>query len=193
MFFRKGETAITALLIRYGIWGIVFAGVAEAILLPLPMETVSIPVYLANPDLAFLYSGILVICSVIGSVIGYKVADLFGCLFLKKVEDLKAVQKVRGWYDRNVIVTLLTSAVTPIPYEIYVVSAGLCEVDGKRFVIGCLLSRMLRHLPQGILITFGGNEILQFVKEHLVIVVIIIVVGVFLYRLIAKRIEKYCR
>lgn len=166
-----------------------FAGVAEAILLPFPMEVVSVPIYLANPGRAFLYACILVICSVIGSFVGYQVSGLLGGIFLKKDEEHKAMTKIKGWYERNAIVTLLTSAVTPIPYELYVVTAGVLKIEKKRFFAGCLLSRLLRHLPQGMLITFGGNKLLEFVKDHMVVVVFIVAIFALVRYFINKKIE----
>ncbi|MDO5519449.1 MAG: VTT domain-containing protein [bacterium] len=180
---------ISAVLIKYGIWGIMFAGLAEAILLPVPMEVVSIPVYLVRPEKAFGYACVLAICSVIGSMIGYKISNAFGRVLSKKTGEAAVVQKVQGWYQKNVIFTLLTSAVTPIPYELYVVTAGICAVDKKRFIIGSLISRSIRHLPQGLLITYGGNGLVRWCKENLPIVFICII-GIWMIRGFLKRLEK---
>ena len=183
-------SSIYTLLINYGIFGIIIAGLIEAIFLPVPMEVVSVPIYLANPKEAFLFSCTLVVFSVFSSMINYEIAKKFGAIFLRKLEDLNAVQKVKGWYDHNAVVTLITSAVMPIPYEVYVATAGLCRVNRKRFFIGCLFSRMLRHLPQGILITFGGNEALTFVKNNMILVVGVIIVIALARWLIGKKVQK---
>ncbi|MDO5292052.1 MAG: VTT domain-containing protein [bacterium] len=165
---------IIEMLVKYGVFGIMLAGFAEAILLPFPMEVVSVPVYLASPEKAALFACVLALCSAVGSLIGYKICNRCSHFFIKKTIDVAAVKKVQGWYQKNVIFTLLTSAITPIPYEIYVLTAGVFAVDLKCFFVGSLVSRVIRHVPQGLLISYGGNGVIRWCKENMVFVIVCI-------------------
>lgn len=130
------------------------AGFCEGILLPVPMEVLSLPIYLASSKNAAILSCLLVVCSVTGSILGYFIGEKFGNRFLAG-KDSKLYQKLEKWYGNNAFVTILTSAFTPIPFELYVLSAGIFRVNRKLFFSGVLISRMVRHLPQGIVITLG--------------------------------------
>ena len=69
---------IINLLINYGLMGIIIAALSEAIFLPIPMELISVPVYLSNPTKAFLYSIILIFFSFLGSIAGYYLGKFLG-------------------------------------------------------------------------------------------------------------------
>lgn len=146
---------------NFGIYGIILAGFSESTFLPFPMEAISIPIYLSNPKNAILYSLILITFSSLGSIFGYKLGEVLGLSFLKRFSSSKYIDKISLLYENNSFLTILSSAFTPIPYEIYVISAGIFKINFKKFLLASILSRFLRHFPQGILIFLFKDSIIK--------------------------------
>lgn len=166
-------------LTEYGLFGIMIAAFCEAIFLPVPMEVISLPIYLSRPKMALIYAVVLILFSTIGSITGYWIARGFGSLVRNKWVDSKYLTKLQEWYDRNAFLAILTSSFTPIPYEAYVLSAGMLAVNFKQFLVGSMVSRLLRHLPQGILLYFFGEAIAKYREWYTILLaaVVIVVIG----------------
>ena len=113
---------ITNLLVNYGMIGIIIAALCEAIFLPIPMELISIPIYLANPTKSIFYSILLILFSIIGSIIGYHLGGWLGHIskpIVEKFISRKYLEKLKELYDKNAFLTLISCFFTPIPYETY--------------------------------------------------------------------------
>lgn len=164
---------LVAFLIEYGIVGIMIAAFSEAVFLPVPMELISIPVYLANPARAVFYALVLITFSIAGSVTGYHVSRLLGKPLLQKLVPEKHLQRLTDLYDKNALLTLMTAAFTPIPYEAYVLSAGALGIGFKKFLFATLVSRVIRHLPQAVLIGLYGDAMLLHLKNYALAIAIV--------------------
>lgn len=180
------------IIINYGIFGIMIAAFAEAIFLPITMEIISIPIYLVNTDKALSYSIILIIFSVLGSVVGYYLGKFFGKPLINKFDSKGIINKLRNLYNKNSFLTILTSSFTPIPYEAYVLSAGAFNIDFKKFLLASIISRTIRHLPQGIIIFLFGDAFVANMKNYtlgigIIIFVLILARYLFKYRLNKNR------
>lgn len=156
-------------LINYGILGIIIAALIEPIFMPIPMEVVFIPIVMTNTKSAFLYSLILVTFSAVGSVLGYIVGKSIGRNILKQFVTEKSIVKIENKYNKNAFFTILTSAFTPIPYEAYVLSAGIFKVNFIKFITGAVLSRTIRYIPQGIIISLYGSALINVIKNYTIV------------------------
>lgn len=165
-------------LAEYGWIGIALAALSEGIFLPLPMETVSIPIYLLNRERAFLLSLLLVLFSIVGSIIGYHIGKYFGSGLLKKFAPKNSIEKLGSLYEKNAFLTLLTSAFSPIAYEAYVISAGSFKVNFKKFIFAAAISRIIRHLPLGLLFWLYGESVLLYFKKYFIVAAILILTGI---------------
>lgn len=180
------------ILANYGIIGIMIAAFSEAIFLPVPMELVSIPTYLLSPNKAFFYSIILVLFSVLGSIAGYYLGKAFGKPLMNRLVSIENFNRLKTLYNSNSFLTILTSSFTPIPYEAYVLSAGIFNIDFRKYLLASAISRVIRHLPQGILITLYGDALLSQLKNYtLIICSIIFIVILSLKYLIKRSFSKY--
>lgn len=175
------------ILVDYGWIGIAAVALSEAIFLPIPVDTVSIPIYLLNRERAILYSVILILFSLMGSTLGYFIGKKFGKRILLKIAPRKMVEKVEKLYGDNSSAAIVSSAFTPIPYEIYVFSAGVFNIQFSKFILYVLISRMLRHLPQGILIQIFGEYILSHLRNYsialLILFSVFLILKIFLKKL----------
>jgi len=154
------------ILIDFGILGIAIAGFFEAIFLPMPMEIVFIPVALLNTSKALIYSITIIIFSTLGSVVGYYLGKFLGTPLLNKIISKDKYSKLKKMYTKNAFLTILTSCFTPIPYEAYVISAGAFNINLTLFITASIISRFIRYLPQGILISMYGGALLSYMKSY---------------------------
>lgn len=179
---------LISLLVDFGIAGIIIAAFSEAVFLPVPMELISIPIYLANPTKAFFYSVILITFSILGSITGYHLSRFLGKPLMHKFVEEKHIHRLKTLYEKNSLWALLTSAFTFIPYEAYVLSAGIFEIGLKKFLVATVISRTIRHLPQGILIWLYGDIILSNLKAYTFAVVLLAFVIIVAFKYLEKKI-----
>lgn len=177
---------IINILINYGLFGIIIVAFSEAIFLPVPMEFISIPIYLLNPTKAFLYSIILVLFSALGSIVGYYLGKFLGKPIMKKFISDENLTKLKNLYDKNSFLTILSSSFTPIPYEAYVLSAGMFTIDFRKFIFPAIISRIIRHLPQGIIISLYGRTLLSHLKNYTLVISLFIFTILLLKYLLSK-------
>ncbi|WP_176461934.1 YqaA family protein [Anaeromicrobium sediminis] len=178
---------IINILINYGVIGIMIAAFFEPILMPVPMEFVSIPIALLNQDKALLYSIILILFSALGSTVGYYIGKFLSGTLLNKFVSAENVSKLKNLYEKNSFLTILTSAFTPIPYEAYVLSAGIFNIGFTKFIMAALISRCIRHLPQGIIISLYGDVFLGNLKNYTMIMGLIIFIIILLLRYLFRK------
>lgn len=178
---------IVSILINHRITGIIIVAFCEAIFLPIPVEFVSIPIYLADRTEIFQYSIVLVIFSSLGSITGYYLSKKLSYNLINKFISTQNFNKLKTLYNKNAFLTILTSAFTPIPYEAYVLSAGAFNVKFKKFILASILSRILRHIPQAILIALYGDIILVNLKRYTLGFASIIFLLIFIYKKYKKR------
>lgn len=171
-------------LTNYGILGIIIVALVEPIFLPLPMEIVFIPIVMTNTKRAFFYSLILVTFSAVGSAIGYIVGKGIGRHILKQFVSEESIVKIEEKYNKNAFLAILTSAFTPIPYEAYVLSAGIFKINFIKFITGAVLSRTIRYIPQGIIISLYGAALINAIKNYTIVLGIIIFIIILLLKMV---------
>lgn len=166
-----------------GYAGIIISGFSEGLFLPFPMELIYIPVATANPAKAINYTLLLICFSIIGSVIAYAIGRSGGQKLLLKISLIKRnFTRIQSLYDKNSFMALLTSSFTPLPYEIYTFSAGAFGVGFKKFIIASAMSRLIRYVPQGMLIYLYGSKVLSFIKKYGILAAIILVGVIFIVK-----------
>jgi membrane protein YqaA with SNARE-associated domain len=188
MEINKMQTIID-ILINYGILGIAAAGFSEAVFLPIPMEFVFIPIALLNTSKAFIYSLVLLLFSTFGSLGGYYLGKSVGTPLLTKMISADKFTKLKDMYSKNAFLTLLTSCFTPIPYEVYVISAGTFNINMTTFITASVISRIIRYLPQGILITLFGRAILQYIKSYTLAAGLAVFIVLLVLRYVAGKLK----
>jgi len=178
---------LVSILVDFGIVGIMITAFSEAIFLPVPMELVSIPIYLLNPTRAFFYSAVLIIFSMLGSITGYHLSRIFGKPLMNKLVSAGNFNRLKTLYHKNSFLTILTSSFTPIPYEVYVLSAGVLNIGFRKFIFASIISRIIRHVPQGILITLYGDTLLAHLKNYTLIICLIIFIILLFSKYLLKK------
>lgn len=134
--------------------------------------------------------------SVIGCLILYTIARFGGDAFLRRRFSAKKVSAVERFYARYGIFALIVPALwpPPLPFKIFVATAGALRFPRTKFVLTIMLARSARYYTEGILAAIYGQAVLNFIKEHVLLIVVLLILaigaGYGLYRFINARLES---
>ena len=116
--------------------------------------------------------------SVVGAVAGYWLGHRFGRPALYRLAKEGTVHRVESMFERYGEWAIIMAAITPLPYKVFAISAGVLDMDLRRFVLASLVGRGLRFLTIAILITIFGESVRTFLETNFEEVTIVSGVGV---------------
>src|SRR5207237_9762037 len=96
-----------------------------------------------------------------------------GVALLDRRFELEHVQRVERVYARFGIFALAVPALLPppMPFKIFVATAGALQFPRRRFLVTIMLARALRYYTEGTLAVFYGERVLRFLKDNGVLIV----------------------
>ena len=112
---------------------------------------------------------------------------------LKKRFAADKIVKVRGWYQKYGMLAVIVPSLLPppMPFKIFVLSAGAFQVPWLRFVTAVAIGRSIRYFSEGLLAVWYGKQAMQIVADNFPIVGLalsaIIVAGAFVYVYMRRR------
>jgi membrane protein YqaA with SNARE-associated domain len=136
-----------------------FLSFIESSFFPVPPDVLLVPLAISRPKKAFRYAGITVVTSVLGGMLGYIIG-----LFLWESVGIRIIQFYnlmdqyyifREWYDRNVLTVTFLAGLTPLPYKVFTIAAGVMEANFGLFVLGSITSRSIRFFMEALFCYFG--------------------------------------
>ncbi|MCH7541494.1 DedA family protein [Patescibacteria group bacterium] len=178
---------------NYSVISLSLIAIAEAIFLPLPPDIFLIPLSLLNPKLAIFYASVTTASSIIGGVIGYTIGNKGGKTIVYKFISKERLTKVKHYYNKYDVWAILIAAFSPIPYKVFTISAGLFDLNLKKFIIASIIGRGARFFLIAVVITIFGPSInlylFRYFEIFTVVVVVLLVGGFFIFNWIFKRIN----
>ena len=122
--------------------------------------------------------------SVLGCLLLYTILSRGGRAVLHRRFRVEHVERVERAYDRFGILALAIPALLPppMPFKIFVATAGALQFPRRRFLLTILISRSLRYYVEGTLAVFYGERVLRFSQDN-GLVIISVVAGLFLVAL----------
>ncbi|HEV2707085.1 MAG TPA: VTT domain-containing protein [Pyrinomonadaceae bacterium] len=106
--------------------------------------------------------------SVLGSLLLYSIMRRGGQALLRRRFRAEHIERVERAYARFGVLTLAVPAILPppMPFKIFVATAGALEYPRWRFVVTIMVARSLRYTVEGALAVFYGKEVLTFLHER---------------------------
>ena len=149
---------------------LVVLALLEATIFPGPTEAMLLALTLGRPRRAWWFAGIATAASVVGGVIGYQL----GATLFQEVAhpvlatygfagQMGAVQRV---YRANLMLALVTSGYTPIPYMLYTTMAGASALPVVPFIAGSLAGRALKYVPIAALAYVFGPAVHRVLRRY---------------------------
>ncbi|MDQ5844886.1 MAG: VTT domain-containing protein [Acidobacteriota bacterium] len=134
--------------------------------------------------------------SVLGCWLLYSIMQRGGQSVLRKRFKPESILRVERAYARFGFLAIAVPAILPppLPFKIFVATAGTLEYPRWKFLLTIMLARSFRYYVEGILAVFYGRRVLLFLKDNglvmLSIVAAALIVIVIVHILINRRRAK---
>src|ERR1041385_4047314 len=137
-------------LIAFGPLGVLVAGFADSMGIPLPavIDLYLLTVAITTPQLGMYAALMALIGSAGGNYILFHAARYGGNRFMKPEAPESRREKFRLWFARYGLLTVFIPAVVPflpLPLKVFVISAGAMRTSTGRFLSVILAARVMRY------------------------------------------------
>ncbi len=114
--------------------------------------------------------------SVLGCFLLYTIMRRGGQAVLRRRFNLESIQKVERAYARYGFLAIAIPAILPppLPFKVFVATAGTLEYPRWKFLLTVMLARSLRYYVEGILAVFYGRRVLVFFRDNGVVIISIV-------------------
>ena len=170
---NKWTVAILALMKPLGIWGVLVFAAVDAGFLGMPVDAIVAGYVWADPQRLLMYSVMAAAGSALGSIfiyaIGYKGGEF---LVVKRMGEAR-FNKIKASFERHEFLALMLPSMLPppTPFKLFVLSAGVAEMNFGRFLGAIFTGRLLRFaLESFLVIRFGPGFVFllgQVFHHHL--------------------------
>jgi membrane protein YqaA with SNARE-associated domain len=146
-----------------------------------------------QPSAAFYFPLFAAAGSVMGCAILYSIMRRGGQAVLRKRFSLESIKRVEKAYARFGFLAIAVPAILPppLPFKIFVATAGTLEYPRWKFLLTVMLARSLRYYVEGILAVFYGRRVLLFFKDNGLVIISIgaaaVLIGILIYLLVNWR------
>ncbi len=125
---------------------------------------------------AFYFPLFAAIGSVIGCNLLYTIARRGGQAVLRKRFNLQSIKRVERAYERFGFFAIGIPAILPppLPFKIFVATAGALEYPRWKFLLTVMIARSLRYYVEGILAVYYGRRVLLFMRDNGLVIISIV-------------------
>lgn len=170
----------------YGAWALFWLAFAESSFFPVPPDVLLMALSLSVPSKAFMYAAVSSAGSVLGGLagyfLGYGFMEAVGRPILEWYGVMDKFEVIRNFYNEYDAWAVGIAGFTPIPYKVFTIAAGACEINLAIFFAASLVSRSARFfLVSGLIYKFG-EPVKGFIDKYfniLTIAFVVILIGGF--------------
>jgi membrane protein YqaA with SNARE-associated domain len=148
----------------------------------------------SDPKAVFYFPLFAAAGSVIGCVLLYTIVRRGGQALMRRRFKAEHIARVERAYARFGVLALAVPALLPppMPFKIFVATAGVLEFPRWKFMTTIMIARTLRYVVGGTLAVFYGEQVIEFMRRNGTMIVSIaaalVIVGVAVY-VFAKHIK----
>jgi membrane protein YqaA with SNARE-associated domain len=147
---------------------------AESSFFPLPPDLLLVPMVIANRQAAWRLAAICTLASVVGGLFGYAIGYfLYETVgrwvidFYHLTDKFEAMRQTFLEYGAEI---LIIKGMTPIPYKLLTITAGVAQLNLWVFVGASIISRSMRFFLVAALLYFFGEPVRAFIEKRLTLV-----------------------
>ncbi len=156
----------------HGVRALAILTFAESSVFPVPVDPLLIALCLGAAGRALRFAAIATLASVLGGILGYGIGAMaWGSasgFFFDYVPQVtpEAFDALQNLYDRWGFWAGLVAGLTPVPYKVFTLSAGVFTINFPVFLMASVLSRGLRFFIVAGLIYRYGEAIRLFIDRY---------------------------
>ncbi len=155
---------------RHALWWLGILSFAEASFFPIPPDVLLIPLVMGARAKAFRFAAWCTVASVLGGLLGYaigygplhfvgeKIADFYGAT--------EKLDYVLGQIDTYGFWFVFVAGLTPIPYKVFTIAAGMSQMNVGLFAVASLIGRGARFFAVAALLYFFGPPIKRWIDKY---------------------------
>ena len=153
-----------------GAWALFLIAFAESSVFPVPPDVLLLALSVGAPSRALYFALICSVGSVLGGMFGYAIG--YGAwqtvkgFFIPYIFSQQAFDRVAALYEENAFWAILTAAFTPIPYKVFTVAAGVCEVSFWTLVVASAVGRSTRFFLVGGAVYLLGPHVKVWIEKY---------------------------
>jgi membrane protein YqaA with SNARE-associated domain len=171
MLRRLYDWCIAAAGKPYASWLLGTVSFAESSFFPVPPDVMLIPMSLARPDRAYHYAAICTITSVVGGLLGYLIGawlyDSIGQWVIHTYGYGDKIEALREAYRDYGVWIILLKGLTPIPYKVVTIAAGIAAFDLPMFIVLSVVTRGARFFLLAFLLNRYGAQARAIIEKRL--------------------------
>jgi membrane protein YqaA with SNARE-associated domain len=155
---------------RHAPWALAIISFAESSCFPVPPDVMLAPMVIAKPQRAFLFAAICTVASVLGGLLGYAIGVWLaplGHYILAFFGHPQGQAEFHQWFAKWGVWIILIKGLTPIPYKLVTITAGLARFDLFTFVWASIVTRGARFFLSATLLKYFGPAIREEVERRL--------------------------
>ena len=155
---------------------------SESSFFPVPPDALLIPMAASRPERAWRLAAITTVASVLGGLLGYGIGyGLYEQVALPVIRFYHYEAAANAFVEsirQNGVWLILLKGITPIPFKIVTITAGLAHMDLVPFVLACLVTRGARFFLWAAVLRKFGAPVLAMVEKRLTLVTVVSLVAI---------------
>lgn len=156
----------------YGVPALGALAFAEASFFPVPPDPLLMALCLGAPRRSYRFAAVTTVMSVVGGAAGFLIGaafwQLLGDFFFAWIPGVtpEAFARVQSLYGRFDFWAVFLAGLTPIPYKVFTISAGVFSIDFTVFLAASVASRGLRFFVVAGLLHRFGAPVARFIDRN---------------------------
>ncbi|MAS96658.1 MAG: alkaline phosphatase [Verrucomicrobiales bacterium] len=137
------------------------ASFLEATVVPIPLETILIPYFLTHRERLWKTSFVVLLGCLAGAMLGYGVGAGLLDSFGNTLREWMAGSNSRNFeeeFHRNGFVAIFTAGVSPIPFQLAMLTAGATNYPVALFLLAASMARGIRYFGLAFLVWKFGEK-----------------------------------
>jgi membrane protein YqaA with SNARE-associated domain len=163
---------------KHAPWALAVVSFAESSFFPIPPDVMLAPMVAARPQRAFVFAAICTAASVAGGLLGYAIGEFLTPLahtILTTFGHPNGEQEFQAWFAKYGLWVILFKGLTPIPFKLVTISAGIAHFNLFTFVWAAIVTRGVRFFIEAAILKAYGPAILKEVEKRLTLYVLLFV------------------
>lgn len=142
----------------------------ESIIVPIPLEAILIPLMHHNRDKIWWLATCALLGCILGAITGYLVGMSFYEQWAPHIYSLFGSQdmfnRVIGEIESQGFIYILAVGVTPIPFQVAMLGAGVAQYPFLLFLLATLIARGIRYFGLALLVYYFGPAAGKLIKRY---------------------------
>lgn len=191
-----GLSHLSQYLISFGPLGLFAIAFLDSVMVPMPggVDAVLMLLAAARPSWMFIYVAAATIGSTVGCVALYRLSQRAGKRALARFSERKQ-KRVKDLIDRYDVMSVLVASLMPppFPFKLFVVSAGVFQLNLVRFTLAVAGGRTLRYSLLAYLAARYGDQARELLARYyptIGIALAVLIVLFFVVKALMRQTDK---